>query len=202
LTFASLEKSSEGTRAMKRLAAICFAGATLAALAACQTGGEGPPMGPPPPPPSTAPEAPPTAGGFREGDFAWSHAAGGGAIVGQVAYGGVANYSCGDVVLLPETPWSAARTAALYGSSEEATVPVDAVRDRTPRDAADQAEGAIYARYARHAQCNAANRFSFAGLPNGAWYIITVATPRAGGPKIALMRRVATYGFPFKTVLK
>jgi hypothetical protein len=177
---------------MKRIVAICLAGA---ALAACQTGEIGqPPPTPPPPPPSAQPPPPPGADGFDEGAFAWSRGAAGGGIRGVVTYGG-AGYSCGDVVLLPETPWTRARMERLYGSSVSAVTPVDDVRARTPRDAADVAESRASAGYARHAQCDANNRFSFAGLPNGAWYIITVATPKAGGPKIALMKRFPTYGF-------
>jgi hypothetical protein len=185
---------------MKRIVAICLA---ASALAACETGGMGPP-GPPPPPPATGPgyTPPPSANGFRESDFSWSRGAGGGGILGVVTYGGAGRYTCGDVVLLPETPWSAARTQALYGSTTEADVAVEDVRARTPKDPTDQAQAAAYARYARHAQCNATNHFSFAGLPNGAWYIVTVATPKAGGPKIAVMQRVATYGFVFKANLR
>ena len=66
---------------------------------------------------------------------------------------------------------------ALYLSATEAAVPADDVRARTPKDPTDQAQAASYARYARHAQCNATNHFSFAGLPNGAWYVITLAKP-------------------------
>jgi hypothetical protein len=180
---------------MKRIIAICLA---ASALAACETGGMSPP-GPPTPPPG--PQAPPSTNGFRESDFDWSRGAGGGAIVGVVTYGGAGKYTCGDVVLLPETTWSENRTLALYGSDTQADVAVEEVRNHTPKDAADQAQAAAYARYARHAQCNANNHFSFAGLPNGAWYIVTVATPKAGGPKIAVMQRVATYGFSFKANL-
>ncbi|HEX3917568.1 MAG TPA: hypothetical protein VHW60_09545 [Caulobacteraceae bacterium] len=185
---------------MKRIVAICLA---ASALAACETEGMGPP-GPPPPPPSTGSGyiPPPSTNGFHESDFAWSRGTGGGAINGVVTFGGPGKYSCGDVVLAPETPWSSQRTMTMYGSTTEADVAVDDVRNRTPRDAADQAQAAAYARYARHAQCNASNHFSFAGLPNGAWYIVTVATPRAGGPKIAVMQRVATYGFAFKANLR
>ena len=32
-------------------------------------------------------------------------------------------------------------------------------------------------------------------------YVVTLAKPTGGGAAIAVMRRVATYGFPFKTVL-
>ena len=37
--------------------------------------------------------------------------------------------------------------------------------------------------YVKRAACDAADRFSFAGLPDGAWYAITIAKPVGGaGP--------------------
>jgi hypothetical protein len=186
---------------MKRIVAICLAGA---ALAACGNEPMGPPVPPPPSPPPNAPPyaPPPGADNFRESDFTWSQGTGKSAIIGVMSYGGgPASYTCGDVVLLPETPWSADRTLALYLSGTETAVPASDVRARTPKDPTDQAHAATYSRYARHAACNATNHFSFAGLPNGAWYIVTLAKPTAGGAPMAVMRRVATYGFPFKTVL-
>jgi hypothetical protein len=106
----------------------------LSALAAC---GEGPTLGgpapasvyaPPPPPP---PEA--NNGGFRDADFAWSTASGAGQIAGVLAYkGAAAHYSCQDVVLTPETPWSRARMRMLYLSASSSAVPVADVRARTP----------------------------------------------------------------------
>jgi hypothetical protein len=192
MTFASTPgsvKDGDGN-AMKRIVAICLAGA---ALAACTTDNMGGPSPVGPPPPSSYQQNPPGAG-FEEGAFAWSRGAAGGGIRGVVTYGG-ASYTCGDVVLLPETPWTRARMERLYGSSVSAVIPVDDVRARTPHDANDIAQSRSSATYARHAQCDPGNHFRFDGLPNGAWYIITVATPRGGGPKIALMKRFPTYGF-------
>jgi hypothetical protein len=50
--------------------------------------------------------------------------------------------------------------------------------------------------YVRRAICDEASRFSFAGLPDGAWYVVTIAKPAAAqsGPTLALMRRVVTAG--------
>ena len=48
----------------------------------------------------------------------------------------------------------------------------------------------------KRATCDAQDRFSFSGLPNGAWYVITIGRP-VGQPKgdtIALMKRVTTRG--------
>ena len=83
---------------------------------------------PPPPPPP-----PPSSGGFRDADFGWSTASGNGQIVGALAYkGAAARYTCQDVVLTPETPWSRARMRMLYLSTTSSAVPVDDVRARTP----------------------------------------------------------------------
>jgi hypothetical protein len=47
-----------------------------------------------------------------------------------------------------------------------------------------------------------ANRFSFTGLPDGAWYVITVAAPVGGGERIAVMRRVVTHGDLVRVILR
>jgi hypothetical protein len=168
----------------------------LSALAACQ---EGPPIGPPAAVPAYAPPPPPppTTGGFHDSDFAWSTASGTGQIIGVLAYkGAAARYSCQEVVLTPETPWSRARMRMLYLSAAASAVPVEDVRARTPAETND------YAKYARRAECNAAGRFSFAGLPDGGWYVITVAAPAGGGERMAVMRHVETHGDTVRVVLR
>jgi len=176
---------------------IVGAALALCALAACQSG---PPMGPPVSTPIYAPPPPPppsNSGGFRDSDFGWSTGSGTGQIVGVLAYkGDAARYACQDVVLTPETPWSRARMRMLYLSTTASAVPVEDVRTRTP------AESNNYAKYARRAQCNAAGRFSFTGLPDGGWYVITVAAPVGGGERMAVMRRVETHGDTVKVVLR
>ena len=184
------------TRIAPRRALVpCLLG--LCALAACQSG---PPMGPPVSTPIYAPPPPPppsNSGGFRDSDFGWSTGSGTGQIVGVLAYkGDAARYACQDVVLTPETPWSRARMRMLYLSTTASAVPVEDVRTRTP------AESNNYAKYARRAQCNAAGRFSFTGLPDGGWYVITVAAPVGGGERMAVMRRVETHGDTVKVVLR
>jgi len=181
---------------MKRIL-IILAGATASvALAACNTGaGEGPSAGPA--------YTPPSGGGgeaFRDSDFAWSTGSGGDSIDGVLAYkGGGGKFTCdgSDVVLAPDTPWSRARMRVLYLSTTGAAMPVDDVKERTPPE-----HSADYAKYARHATCDSANHFSFSGLPDGAWYVITVATPVAGGQKIAVMRHVGTHGGQQKVTLQ
>jgi hypothetical protein len=43
--------------------------------------------------------------------------------------------------------------------------------------------------------CDDADQFAFGGLPDGAWYAITVAKPANGaGSTVALMKRVVVRG--------
>jgi len=171
-----------------------FALAPLLGLAACATESLGPTYGPS----GTAnPSAPMYhAGGgedFREGDFAWSRASGAGAIDGVVTFrDGSTRYSCRgrDVILTPETPWVRRRMYILYGSIDGAVVPADIVRARTP-----QSGSGDYASYARKTTCDGGNHFTFQGLPDGAWYVITLARPDDGSAgAVAIMRRVEVHG--------
>lgn len=168
-------------KAMSR-SAMFFVLAGATALAACA-----PTLGPPPPPPGPAPGA----ATFRAEDFAWSTEAGRGAVTGHVSYRkGPVRYSCAKstVILTPETPWTRRRMRILYQSTEAAAEPADAVRARTP-----SAPEGDYSAYIRRTTCDTASRFSFSGLPDGAWYAITIAKPAAGaGPAMALMKRVTT----------
>ena len=170
---------------MKRFALILFATACLAACAE-------EPIGP------TAPgvAVPYASGGssvFQAEDFAWSTVAGGGSIVGTLGYhSATSRYTCqgGDVILTPETPWTRRRMLILYGSPIAAAVPLDIVRARTP-----SAPSGDYARFAKRTTCDGDNRFSFAGLPDGGWFVITLAKPvDVAGEPIAVMRRVETRG--------
>lgn len=163
---------------MKRTLLILLA---AAGLAACGTTG---PSG------GGGPVVSNSSAAFSDRDFAWSSAKGGDSIDGTLNYqGGPAAFTCSDVVLAPMTPWSRARMRILYLSDNQSVVKVDDVRARTPPEASGD-----YAQYARHAQCDAANHFSFTGLPDGAWFVITAATPVRGGDKMAVMRRVDTHG--------
>jgi hypothetical protein len=164
-----------------------------AALGACETSGVGAQTGPAYMPPSRlGPES------FQESDFAWSTGSGGGTIDGVMAYHpGGARYSCQDVVLAPETPWSRARMRILYLSTSQAVMPVEDVKSRTPPE-----HGAEYSRYARHATCDASGHFSFSGIPSGSRYVITVATPAAGGVRMAVMKRVEINGEDVRVVLR
>jgi hypothetical protein len=182
------EAGGQGRNVMRKTAILVLAAATLAACA--ETGPAPPPI---PPPIRTAPpnppQPPPTHDLFRESDFAWSYAPGSGKVVGQLAYRGMGRYTCGKAILTPETPWTRERMQILYLSDLTADVPVEEARARTPT-----AHEQEYERFVRVADCDPSGRFTFSGLPNGAWYMITSATPVGGGAKMALMRRVETHG--------
>jgi hypothetical protein len=136
---------------------------------------------------------------FQPAEFAWSTRPGGSSIEGVLAYrGGGGRYTCegGDVILTPETAWSRRRMIILYGSASAAAVPVSIVRARTPN-----APTGDYARFVRKTTCDAANHFEFQGLPEGSWFVITVAKPVDGGETVAVTRRVDTRGGPRSVTL-
>lgn len=163
----------------KRLA--CAVGALLLLGACASPGG---------PTPSASRAAPATAA-FRSADFAWSKAPGKNTIDGQLAYSprGEA-FTCANsaVVLTPETPWVRARMMILYNSDRYAALPAAEVRGRTPPERSQD-----YSDFVRRTTCDASGHFSFSGLPDGPWFVITVAKPTAGaaqGREMAIMRRV------------
>jgi hypothetical protein len=130
---------------------------------------------------------------FRPEDFSWSAVPGPGRIEGRLAYrAGQTRYSCAGagVVLTPETPWTRRRMTILYTSPERSALPADEVRARTP-----SAPSGDYSAFVKRTVCDQNSRFSFSGLANGAWYVITVAKPvGAPGPDIAIMKRVEVRG--------
>lgn len=159
------------------------------------------PMGPeavgPPPPPILAP---PPSTAFDPAQFAWSTRSGPDSIQGALQFhrGGV-RYTCagGDVLLTPETPWSRRRMVILYGSASAAAVPVSIVRARTPSAGAGD-----YARYVRRTTCDREDHFTFEGLPDGAWFVITIGRPADGsGEALAITRRVESRGGAHLVVL-
>lgn len=162
------------------------ASAALLFVAACA-----PTLGPPPPPPPGS--GPATAGTFRAEDFSWSAVPGHGRVDGRLTYkAGQTRYSCtgAGVVLTPETPWTRRRMSILYTSADRAALPADEVRARTP-----SAPSGDYSAFVKRTVCDANSAFSFSGLANGAWYVITMAKPVSGpGPDIAVMRRVEVRG--------
>lgn len=158
----------------------------LTALTGCATTG-GPAPSPPPPSMGGA------AAAFDAGAFAWSQRPGANVIAGRLNYRqGPVRFTCSgsSVVLTPETAWSRERMAILYGSAERAALPSDEVRARTPRAPPGDATP-----FVKRTTCDEADQFAFGGLPDGAWYAITIARPAVGsGSSVALMRRVLTRG--------
>ena len=159
--------------------------ALAAALGACE-----PTYGPPPPTRITTPTEETQ---FRAADFAWSKGSGRNALSGQVTYrAGALRYGCAGapVVLTPETPWSRKRIGVLYMSTERAALPIDEVRARGAEAPPGDSEP-----FVRKVTCDKDSQFRFAGLPDGAWYVVVPAKPIGGsGPTLALMRRVTTRG--------
>jgi hypothetical protein len=166
-----------------------------AALAAVSLAACAPSLGPPPPGRMASSLPPPPADStFRAGDFAWSQAPGKNTLAGALAHApGPVRYTCAGqtVVLTPETPWARKRMQVLYLSDQHAALTADDVRSRQnlapPGDSNP---------YVKRVGCDAADHFSFTGLPDGAWYVVTLAKPVAGqsGPSLAMMRRVMTHG--------
>jgi len=160
---------------MKKL---ILAAAALGAvsLAACETTAPSRPLGP-------------ASVAFDTTAFAWSKAPGSGRIDGRLTYRrGPVTYSCRAVVLTPETPWVRQRMMTLYGSTTSAAAQVSDVRARIP------AENPNYDAYVRQSPCDANGGFSFSGLPDGAYFVITSALPQANDGAMALMRRVVVRG--------
>lgn len=161
---------------------------SFAVLAGCATSeGPAPKVGATPPPVAGA-------AAFRTSDFAWASAPGQGSIDGQIAYkaGGQA-YGCtaSGVILTPETPWVRTRMQILYNSVDHTALPADEVRRRTPPERSQD-----YSAFIRRTKCGPTGEFSFQGLPDGAWYVITLARPTNGaaGVEMALMHRVVVRG--------
>ncbi|MBS0363411.1 MAG: hypothetical protein JSR98_18710 [Proteobacteria bacterium] len=169
-----------------------------AALCAVSVAACAPSLGPPPPgahfrPGPATPPPPPNDDAFRASDFAWSQAPGKNTLSGTLSHVGAVRYTCAGltVVATPETPWSRKRMMVLYKSDQQAALTADDVRSRqnlAPPGDSDP--------YVKRAKCDAANHFVFSGLPDGAWYLVTLAKPAPGqsGPNLAMMRRVVTRG--------
>lgn len=167
---------------------LVLAAALMGPLTACA------PTYGPPPPRRAASLPPPQDTTFRASDFAWSRAPGRNALIGTVTYrNGPVRYTCAGatVILTPETPWSRKRMTVLYQSDQHSALPTADVRSRTSQAPAGNDDP-----YVKRATCDASGRVSFSGLPDGAWYAVTLAKPVGGqpGPGLAIMRRVVTHG--------
>ncbi len=162
--------------------------ALLSVLTACA-----PSLGPPPPGRSAALPLPAADAAFRPTDFAWSQVAGRDSLAGSISHAGGVRYTCAGqtVVLTPETPWAARRMSILYNSNDRAALPVDDVRSRQKMAPAGDSNP-----YLRRAICDASDHFTFANLPDGAWYVVTLVKPvtAPNAASLAMMRRVITRG--------
>ena len=69
----------------------------------------------------------------------------------------------------------------LYTSPIASALPVEDVRARTPA-----APSGDYSAFVRRTTCDSASGFNFQGLPNGAWYVITVAKAIGGRAPVRL----------------
>lgn len=147
-----------------------------------------------PPPPGRGPAMRPTGEAtFRASDFAWSQAPGRNTLAGALSHAGTPRYTCAGatVVLTPETPWARRRMQVLYKSDQRAALPANDVRSRQ-----NQAPPGDSNPYVKRAVCDASDHFTFTNLPDGAWYLVTIAkpVPSSAGPTLAIMRRVTTRG--------
>jgi hypothetical protein len=131
----------------------------------------------------------PPPGAFNVQDFAWSARGGQASVEGRITYAAEGRrHACiRTAALTPDTPYTRARFQRLYGSTNSAAIPASVVRARTVPD-----PNADYQQYVREAPCQD-GRFSFTGLPDGAWFVIAPVRAEGGEP-IALMRRVTTRG--------
>jgi hypothetical protein len=168
---------------------ILAAAALLGSLTACA-----PTLGPPPP--GRGPViAPPAAADvtFRASDFAWSQVPGRNTLSGALGHAGPVRYTCAGatVVLTPETPWAARRMQVLYKSNDRAALAVDDVRSRQKLAPPGDSNP-----YVKRAVCDAADHFTFTNLPDGSWYVVTLAKPVSApnAAQMAIMRRVVTRG--------
>ncbi len=167
---------------------ILAAAALLGALTACA-----PTLGPPPPGRAAVIGPAPADASFRPGDFAWSQVPGRNTLAGALGHAGPVRYTCAGatVVLTPETPWAAKRMQVLYKSNDRAALAVDDVRSRQKLAPPGDSNP-----YVKRAICDATDHFTFPNLPDGAWYVVTLAKP-IGAPnaaQMAIMRRVVTRG--------
>ena len=169
---------------MRRILVLALAATATALVAGCETpqmSGPSPSSMGPPPALQPRPFAPL---GFDANEFAWSSALGSNAVIARVQYHAASGalWSCSGqtIALIPRTRYSAARMRSLYESDDHAVVPVEVVKSR---DAARP--GVDYGRFVRTAACDARNSFVFDHLPDGGFFIIARAVPKAKAPAAA-----------------
>jgi hypothetical protein len=92
------------------------------------------------------------------------------------------------VALTPATPYSSERIHALYGSTDYAVVPMQAVRAKTIVNDNPAMRG-----YVRAARCDGTGAFVFDKLPAGPYFIIAEVDD-ASGQKVIMRRVTAVAG--------
>lgn len=174
---------------MRRPLIVLAAAASAALVTACETAPKPPPpravvAAPTPPPPPTPAE-----------EFAWSTQPGPNTLIARVAYQPVVGevWSCAGlaVALMPETSYSRSRMQALYGSAQGSIQPVAQVRARSAAN-----PGADYSQFVKSANCDAADTFTVANLPDGNYFaIVRVRQTRPAAPnEIVIMQRIGVRG--------
>lgn len=169
------------------LSAAALAGVILAACAST----------PPAPPRAVAPPPPPPPPPTPAEEFAWSTVRGNNTLTGIMAYRpnpATETWTCAGqaVALMPETSYSRGRIIALYGSADRALQTVAQVRARSAAN-----PGADYGQFVRSIACDPADNFTFAGLPDGAFFVIArvrQTRPANTGAEMVVMQRVELRG--------
>lgn len=182
---------------MRRALPLSVAVVAACLLAACATTNpplRGPIAPPPPPPPPPTPAE----------EFSWSTGRGANALSVTIAYrpSAAEQWSCAGqaVALMPETSYSRGRMMALYGSADRALQTVAQVRARSAAN-----PGPDYSQFVRSTSCDPQDGFGFAGLPDGAYFIIAlvrqVRPANATGGMVIMQRVELRGGAPIRMVL-
>lgn len=138
---------------------------------------------------------------FSEADYAWSQASGKNSIAGAAVLrtvGGEARTCASfEVELSPKGPYSSERMILTYGSLEKGFAEKDPTIDLAP-------EPPEFRWLVRKTTCDGAGNFSFDGVPDGTYFIVTkvhwdVVVPGLFGPTFArqgawLMQRITVEG--------
>jgi hypothetical protein len=95
------------------------------------------------------------------------------------------------MALMPETSYSRGRMLTLYGSAERAVRSTAEVRSRSAANPDNES-----ARFVKSTTCDANDSFSFANLPDGAYFIIAPVreTRPANGGSMVVMQRIQLSG--------
>jgi hypothetical protein len=114
-------------------------------------------------------------------EVAWSRVEGVNAIVGVAMLGsGKKATTCAteEVWLRPRSAWEDYRSEIIFGNLQQARIPALQYFDRASTDNANMpASPKEYDADARKATCTADGKFTFAGVPDGEYYISVIVQP-------------------------